>query len=467
MLLALLPLAIACHGGAPSPPVPAAGRAPNIIVVFVDDMGYGDLSSYGNTRAQTPNIDRLAREGMRFTQFYVNSPICSPSRVAITTGMYPSRFAINSFLDSRQRNRARGMPDFLPADAPTLARSLRAVGYATGHFGKWHMGGGRDVGDAPLPAEYGFDESLTSFEGLGDRYLWRDGLNEQSAELGRGRIEWTAKHEMTRHYVDRAIGFIGRNRDRPFYLNLWPNDVHDEHEPAPGRADQYRAVARDEYERRFFAVLEDMDRQLGRLFDEVRRLGLDERTIILLTSDNGPTDWPRYYRAGTVPPGSSAPFRGRKWSLYEGGIRMPLIVRWPGRVRAAVTDSASVFSAIDLVPTLAGLAGAPIPDETRLDGRDVSPAFLGRPVAQAAPIFWYYPNDIRPGNPAFLAPELAVRDGRWKLLLSAKGDRVELYDLVTDAAEQNSVAERHPDLVDSLRARLLAWRAEVRSATGA
>jgi arylsulfatase A-like enzyme len=372
-LLGVLLLALCCRGAsAPAPmrgqaPEPPPERRPNVILVFVDDMGYGDLSAYGNTRVRTENIDRLAREGIRFTQFYVNSPICSPSRVAVTTGTYPSRWGIHSFLESRRRNRERGMADYLDPDAPTLARTLEQAGYATAHFGKWHMGGGRDVGDAPLPQAYGFDESLTSFEGLGDRYLWPDDLNRQSARLGRGEIHWTEKYEMTRIYVDHAIDFIQRHRDEPFYLNLWPNDVHDEHEPRPGAADRYAAVARDEYERRFFAVLEDMDRQLGRLFDEVR-----------------------------------------------------------------------------------------------LDGQDVSRAFFGQALQREPSNFWYYPNDIRPGNPAFVTPELAVREGRWKLLVSEAGDRVELYDIVADPGESSNVAAQHEDVAHSLRAKVLAWWASVR-----
>ncbi|MDP9349624.1 MAG: sulfatase-like hydrolase/transferase, partial [Gemmatimonadota bacterium] len=355
-LLLLLVLLTAGGSAAAQDPGAATRRPPNVILVLVDDMGYGDLSAYGNTRVRTPNIDRLAREGTRFTQYYANSPICSPSRVAATTGTYPSRWRIHSFLEARQRNAARGMADYLDPEAPTLARTLQQAGYATGHFGKWHMGGGRDVGDAPLPQAYGFDKSITSFEGLGDRYLWHDHLNEQSARLGRGNIRRTEKREMTRIYVDHAIDFIRQNRDRPFYVNVWPEDVHDPFLPDSALAERYREVARSDYEKKFFAVLVEMDRQLGRLFDEVDRLGLAEETIIVLTSDNGPTDWPYYYQEGVQPPGSAGPFRGRKWSLYEGGIREPLIVRWPGRTPAGATDGRTVLAAMDILPSLARLA---------------------------------------------------------------------------------------------------------------
>ncbi len=442
----------ACSQGVPSAP-----DRPNVILVFIDDMGYGDLSVTGNDRVKTANLDRLAAEGTLFTQFYVNSPICSPSRTAITTGTYPSRWGIHSYLNSREKNRERDMADYLDPRAPTLARALKTAGYATAHFGKWHMGGGRDVGDAPLITEYGFDESLTSFEGLGDRYLWRDGLNEQSAALGRGKIEWTDKHLMTKHYVDRAIDFMRRHQDEPFYINVWPNDVHDAHVPAPGAAEKYAGVARNEYEKAFFAVLEEMDRQLGRLFEEIHRMGLSEKTIILVTSDNGPTDWPKYYNEGVEPPGSTGPFYGRKWSLYEGGIRMPLIAWGPGRTPAGRVDDETVMAAIDLFPSIASLAGAELPCDGRLDGVDMSPAFRGKPTERLAPIFWYYPNDLKPGNPDFVTPKLAVRFGRWKLLVEADGAGAQLFDLENDPGERQNLADREPALRDLLQEKVIAW----------
>jgi arylsulfatase A-like enzyme len=458
--------ALACRaragraGADAAPAAPADAARPNVIVVLVDDMGYGDPASFGNARVATPNIDRLAAEGTRFTQYYANSPICSPSRVAITTGQYPSRWRVHSYLDSRAKNRARGMADWLDPAAPTLARTLKGAGYATAHVGKWHMGGGRDVGDAPLPQAYGFDESLTSFEGLGDRYLWPDlrpgGFNQQSERLGRGAVRWTAKSEMTRHYVDRAVDFMRRHRDRPFYLNVWPNDVHDEFEPRPGAAAAFRAAARSDEEAKFFAVLANMDRELGRLLAAVDSLGLAERTVVVFTSDNGPTDWPRYYRAGGVPPGSAGPFRGRKWSLHEGGIRMPLIVRWPGRTPAGRVDSVSLFSAVDLVPALARVAGVAPP--AGLDGQDVSAALRGRPASHAGPLYWYYPNDIRPGGKDFLTPPVAVRDGRWKLLADEDGGGARLYDLAVDPGETRDLAASRPAEVAALGARAAAWR---------
>jgi len=437
-------------------------RQPNIIFIFIDDMGYGDLSCYGNKYVQTINIDRLAEEGVRLTQFYVNSPICSPSRVAVTTGMYPARWRINSYLSSRKQNRKRDMADYLNPKAPTLARTLKQAGYATAHFGKWHMGGGRDVDDAPLPQEYGFDESLVSFEGLGDRILIKnDGLSKASEKLGQGKIRWVEKHEMTDIYVNRAIDFIHRNKDKPFYINLWPNDVHDAHVPKPQLWDKYKDVTQNEYEQKFFAVLDELDRQIGRLMNEISRLGLDEDTIIIFTSDNGPTDWPRYYKEGVKPPGSAGPFRGRKWSLYEGGIRTPFIIRWKGKIPAGQVNEKSVVCGIDLFPSLCSLAGIEIPQDVDFDGQDMSGAFLGKNVKRKSEIFWEYrrkPFYLKPGNPEFVSPNLAIRQGRWKLLINDDGSGPELYNLTEDTGEKLNCARVKPEIVERLSKKLLEWR---------
>ncbi len=438
--------------------VTAPERA-NVVFIFIDDMGYGDLSCTGNKDVRTSNIDRLAEEGTRFTQFYVNSPICSPSRVAVTTGQYPARHLIHSFLATRKRNRARGMRDFLDARAPCVARAFQKSGYATAHFGKWHMGGGRDVGDAPLPQAYGFDESLVSFEGLGDRVLPPGGARK-SAKLGRGKIHEAQKHELTRVYVDRSIDFVGRNRDKPFYLHLWLNDVHDAHKPSEEMLAKYERFKANPYVQRFYAVLDETDRQIGRLVDSIDSLGLDERTLILLTSDNGPTAWAKYYREGYAPPGSTAGFRGRKWSLYEGGIRMPLVARWKGKIPAGRVDETSVLASIDLFPTLCSLTGVK-PPKVDFDGEDLSAAFLGKAQQRTRAIFWEYGRDetfLKPGLEADRSPNLAAREGRWKLLVNADGSRLELYNLEQSIAERENLAKKHPEVARRLSEKLLAWR---------
>ena len=452
LLAALGFAATASAGGAPD-------ERPNVVFIFIDDMGYGDLSCTGNKDVPTRRMDRLASEGIRLTQFYVNSPICSPSRVAVTTGQYPARHLIHSFLSMRKRNRERGMRDFLDPRAPCIARAFQKAGYATAHFGKWHMGGGRDVDDAPLPEAYGFDESLVSFEGLGDRVLPPGGARK-SAKLGRGKILHAEKHELTRIYVDRSIDFVRRNRERPIYLHLWLNDVHDAHKPRQDMLAKYERFKANPYVQRFYAVLDEMDRQIGRLVDAVDSLGLGERTLILLTSDNGPTAWARYYREGHDPPGSTGGFRGRKWSLYEGGIRMVLIARWKGKIPAGRVNETTVLAAVDLFPTLCSLVGVK-PPAVDFDGEDLSAALLGQTPRRTRAIFWEYgrsPVYLRPGREADRSPNLAIREGRWKLLVNDDGSGLELHDIETDTSERQNLAQEHPGVARRLSEKLLAWR---------
>lgn len=436
-----------------------AAERPNIVFVFIDDMGYGDLSCYGNAEIRTANIDRLAKGGVRFEQFYVASPICSPSRVGITTGQFPARHMIHSYLNSRKRNRERGMRDFLDPAAPAVARAFQDAGYATAHFGKWHMGGGRDVDDAPLPQAYGFDESLVSFEGLGDRILPPGRLSEQSRQLGRGTIRDVPKHQMTEIYVNRAIDFIRRNREKPFYLHVWLNDVHDRFFPKPELLQKFARFASNPYRQQYFAVIDEMDRQLGRLFSEVDALGLAERTILVLASDNGPTAWRRYYDEGYDPPGKTNGLRGRKWSLYEGGIREPLIVRWNGVTPANVTNSKTVVSGVDLFPTFCSLAGIDAPG-AEFDGVDMSEAFRGDQVIRRRALFWEYgrdPSYLRPGLESDRSPALAVRDGNWKLLMNTDGSGVELYSFSDGFAETENLAANEPSVASRLQRVLAEW----------
>ncbi|MEM8734295.1 MAG: sulfatase-like hydrolase/transferase, partial [Planctomycetota bacterium] len=247
---------------------PIVATRPNVILVFIDDMGWADFSCFGNQDANTPNIDRLAEEGIRFEQFYVNSPICSPSRTAISTGQYPQRWRITSYLNNRKDNRRRGMAQWLDPKAPMLARYLNQAGYATGHFGKWHMGGQRDVDDAPFISAYGFDESLTNFEGMGPKLLpmtLKPGdkepgkIWEKAERLGEG-FRWMQRSEITAGFVDAAIPFIDQavESKKPFYINLWPDDVHSPYWPP------VETWGDGSKRRLYLSVLETMDRELGR-----------------------------------------------------------------------------------------------------------------------------------------------------------------------------------------------------------
>lgn len=436
-----------------------ASEPPNIVVLFIDDMGYADPSCFGNPAMKTPNIDRLATEGIKLTNFYVNSPICSASRVALTTGQYQQRYRIHSFLATRKSNRQRQMPNWLDPGAPTLAKLLKDRGYATAHFGKWHMGGGRDVGDAPLPQAYGFDESLVSFEGLGDRILWtKSGNQAQSWKHGRGEIVSMPKHKTTEAYVDRAIDFVKRHQSERFYVRVFPNDVHDEHLPSDEQCQKWAGASSNPPDIDFFAVLDEMDRQIGRLLDTLDELELAANTMVLFTSDNGPTDWPRYYEAGHDSPGFTGPLFGRKWSLYEGGIRMPFLARWPRRIPAGVTDDTTLMAAIDIVPTLASMVGVEqLPQE--LDGIDMSQALLGTPIERQTPLFWEYGvlGSIKPGKPEHVSPGLAMREGDWKLLMEPNGSSMQLFNLRSDIGESKNVVADHPERAARMQRRLGDW----------
>ena len=427
---------------------------PNILVIFIDDMGFADPSCFGNPLIKTPYIDKLAAEGIKLTNFYVNSPICSASRVALTTGQYQGRWKIHSYLNSRAGNANRGMANYLDPSAPTTAKKLKSAGYATAHFGKWHMGGGRDVDDAPLPPAYGFDESLVSFEGLGDRLISNRNGVERAKALGHGEIIPCERWERMQIQTDRTIDFIRRHRDEPFYVRLFPNDVHDAHVPRPGSADKFKTVSDDPYVRDFFAVLEYMDMQIGRVIATIDELDLGKNTLILFTSDNGPTDWPRKYKTGP-PAGYTGPYRGRKWSLFEGGIRMPFIARWTGTISAGTEDTTSVVSAIDISPTICRFAGVSV--EPELDGLDRGDVLLGKSSRRVKPVFWQYGHPhaiLKGGKPEHQSPTFALRDGRWKFLINPDGSEAQLFDLETDESETINLLSEHPERATAMAAQI-------------
>lgn len=436
---------------------PNKTRQPNIILVLIDDMGWGDLSCFGGTAVETENIDRLAKEGIRFEQFYVNSPICSPSRVAISTGQYPTRWRITSYLNNRESNRKRGVAQWLDPKAPMLARFLNQNGYATGHFGKWHMGGQRDVGDAPLITEYGFDKSLTNFEGLGPRvfgmkhsYDGKDPVPHTlgSDKLGRGEIRYVDRALITKEYVGAAIDFIkeAKKEGKPFYVNVWPDDVHSPFHPLEENWGDGSKLDR------FHGVLDTMDEQLGELFTMVREdEELKDNTLIILCSDNGP-------ERGA---GSAAGFRGFKAHLFEGGVRSPLIVWGPGLVsseRIGDVNEESVLAAMDFAPSLMKIAGVEIPASVEFDGEDLSQTLLGHADnSHASPIFFRRPPDRDRFYGVDDCPDLAVRDGKWKLLCEYDGTGATLYDLEADPQESQNLAGQYPEVTDRLRQAVVAW----------
>jgi arylsulfatase A-like enzyme len=440
---------------------------PNVITILIDDMGRTDLSCFGGKKVTTENIDRIAAEGIRFDQFYVNAPICSPSRAALVTGQYPHRWRITSYLNNRQDNAKRGVADWLDPKAPVLARELKRMGYATGHFGKWHLGGQRDVGDAPMISEYGFDRSLTNFEGLGPRVLPLkdafDGKPPQkhdlgSGELGKGPIRWEDRSAITSSFVREAIQFIDQSQatDQPFFVHVWPDDVHSPFFPPRNLREQSGKGKKAMY----YAVLDAMDQQLAPLFERIRN---DERlrnnTLIIIASDNG-------HESGA---GESDPFRGGKTMLYEGGVRSPLIVWGPGFVDPKLVGTLnknSVLCSLDINRSMYSFTGTPLPQASVLDGENLIDTLLGKSEAsREAAIFWRRPPD-RPGSPDDPNPDLAVRKGNWKAYVNYDGSRSQLFDLASDVSETTDLATRHPEALKHLCEAMQAWNASLPQDSG-
>jgi arylsulfatase A-like enzyme len=486
---------------------PATSAGPNIVIVNIDDLGWGDFGAYGSEYAQTPNIDQLAAAGTRFTQFYAGAPICSPSRASLFTGQYAARSGINSFLDSSSSNLARDNADSLKLTAPSIARTFQDAGYATGHFGKWHLGGGRDVGYAVSPTpgtnvaaprivEYGYDEAWTQFEGLGNRIInvanyggnadgvpvrpsaYFNGLNQSSDARGTGggldEIVYLERQYNATFMVNRAIDFIDESRaadpNKPFFMNVWLDETHTPHHPPAQLQAKYDALypQLSSENRSYLAVLEYADQQIGRLISHIDQQGLGEETLILVMSDNGPTG------ANDEELGSNGPFRGSKGSMFEGGFRQPLIARWNGHVAAGRTDDDTVIWMPDLFPTLAGIADVATPAGVAFDGENLSGALLGnQSQARTTSLFWNMNrgDENRHSNPnpngagAGGQEAVALRRGDWKLLLNSNGTSPELYDLSTDVGETNNLAVQQPGIASQLAAEALSIRYSTPSRT--
>lgn len=434
--------------GAEAPP------RPNLLVIFVDDFGLGDANCYGGAKVPTPSIDRLASEGVRFTHFYTASPICSASRCGLLTGKFPARWRITSYLQTKAGNRVCEQVDYLDPAAPNYVRALQEAGYATAHVGKWHLGGGRDVTDAPKFAAYGYQAGWGTYESP-----------EPAAPLGLKTTPWekntepqqVTRHDRTRWMVDQTLAFAREHSAQPWLVNLWLDDVHTPFRPSE---EQQSRTAGETGTADYRAVLGETDRQLGRLLAGLDELKLRERTLVILAGDNGPE--PSFNRART------AGLRGMKWSLYEGGIRTPCLVRWPGVVPAGQVNERTVLSAVDLFPTLCALLQLQPPAGQRFDGEDLSAALRGEQPQRKGALFWEYGRKPAPANgprafpypnePGAKSPNVALRSGDWKLLINADGAGAELYDLARDPTESTNLAAKRPEIAKDLAAQALAWR---------
>ncbi len=414
----------------------ATGK-PNIIVIFADDLGYGDLGCYGSTKNRTPALDRMAREGMKLTSFYVTSGVCSPSRASLMTGCYPLRVGLHES--------SRGCYVLVPGDhrglnpaEMTLPRLLKQQGYATMIIGKWHLG------DQPpfLPRHYGFDEyfgiPFSNDMGSEVKEQERNGLPELPLMRNDTVIEAPVdQNGITGGYTEEAIAFIERNQDKPFFLYLPHMQVH-----GPLRCgDRFRGKSGNGP---YGDSVEEMDASTGEIMQALKRLKLEENTLVVFTSDNG-----------AIRRCSNLPLSGGKATTLEGGMRVPCIVRWPGKVPAgSLCDE--VASTIDLLPTLACLAGGAVPPDRAIDGKDITDLLLAKPGAKSPHTegFCYY----------FMSQLQAIRLGKWRLRLplnpeiggwtgQPKGtSEARLYDLDTDIGETQNIAAGHPDVVAKLTA---------------
>lgn len=423
----------------------AIAQPPNIVLIFTDDQGYNDIGSFGSPDIRTPHLDRMAKEGTRFTDFYVSSPVCSASRAALLTGCYHMRVGVKGVFFPN-----RGY-DGLNPDEITIADLLKTKGYATACYGKWHLGDEKPF----LPTRQGFDHylgvpysndmTINPRMDVADDVVWREGASLETMRTKKKKnwvplmrdekvVEYPAdQRTLTKRYTEEAVAFIEKNRDKPFFLYM-PHTMP--HIPlfvseAFKNGNKKRGLYGD--------VIEEIDWSAGQVLDTLRRLKLSENTIVIFTTDNGP--WLRFGKHG----GSADPLRDGKFTSYEGGMRVPTIAWSPGRIPAGKTCS-EVAATIDLLPTFADYAGAGVPEDRVIDGRSIRDLLEGKPDAKS-------PHD------AYFFITNAVRQGKWKLHVKARstvknqpvGKLPALYDLSTDIAETKNLAAEHPEVVARLK----------------
>ena len=467
MRLSTLALLLMMESGALS-----SEARPNIIFILADDLGWSDTTLFGATKLyQTPNVERLAKRGVTFTQAYSASPLCSPTRSAILTGLSPARTGITLphchdpevLLQAMPGKKAA--PDQkliqpstvtrLQNNYYTLSKSLKAAGYATGHFGKWHLGQ-----EPYSPLQQGFDVDVPHWPGPGPAgsYVAPWKFKDFDADPG----------EPNQHLEDRmakeAVAFMERHKDNPFYLNYWMFSVHAPFDAKKALIEKYRARVNPSDPQRsptYAAMVESMDDAIGTLLDTLDRLKLADRTIIIFTADNGGN---MYDRVDGTTPTSNAPLRGGKATMFEGGTRVPCVVVWPG-ITTAGTRSNAIVQSEDYYPTLlSGLGLKPAPDQ-KFDGASILPALKGEPL-DGKTVFQYFPHD--PGVPDWLPPAVSVHRGDWKLIRIFHGGekgahRHLLFNLRDDLSEKNDLAVRKPELVSELDALIEKFLADTKA----
>ena len=426
--------------------VAAADEKPNILFIFADDWGWGDLSCHGHPYVKTPHIDRLAKEGTDFHRFTVASGVCSPSRTAVMTGHFPARYNIDGHFAWVPSNAKRNMPDWLDTQAPLLPRFLKQGGYATAHFGKWHLANNM-IPDSPVPGEYGFD-TYGAFNCAGEQI---------------------PVHEDSEHVVK----FIQKSKEhgKPFFINMWLHEPHTPFHTVPKYRWRFRHLE-NEADNIYASVLSHADDRVGEVLDELDRLELTENTLVIFSSDNGPARSSSPAELGLMhdtatgagynvaaAKGITGGRKGYKSSLFEGGIGVPFIARWPGKIPSDRVDKKSILSAVDLLPTFCDVAGVELPNDYQPDGISQINALMGNGMTmREKPLFWKFnsPWPAQASRPHHWI-SYAVLENQWKMVTNRDQSHIELYDILSDPFEKKDLSQSRRPTVNHLTTTLNQW----------
>jgi arylsulfatase A len=430
ILACLLPLLL---GAAQEP------RRPNVVLFLADDLGAGDLGCLGHPEIKTPNLDAFSAQGMKLSQCYSASAVCSPSRSALLTGRTPYRNGCYTWI-------GEGSEVHLRTSEITVATLLKKAGYATAHVGKWHLNGKFNSPDQPQPGDHGYDWWMATQNNAAPSHQNPKNFVRNGQALG-PQDGWSALL-----VVDEAVKWLREKRDpsKPFYLAVWTHEPHLPIETAARFQEPYAHLA-DPDVRQHHGNVTQMDHAFGTLMKTLDDLGMSKDTLVWFTSDNGPEGDGTKGRTR----GSQGALRGRKKSMYEGGIRVPGLVRWPGRIKPGTTDARPVIGS-DFMPTICAAAGVEAPKDRTIDGVDVSAILTGAPggPARTSPLFW------RLGM-AIDGKQVAMRDGDWKILADEAFNRFELYDLKNDPRESRDLSAAEPERFEAIKKRFLAFNASV------